>query len=282
MYSPYTISIGYGAVANSQYGIAIGYSASTSTGIAIGDYASAIDNEITLKAGNTEVKFTQGGATLNGNPIGGGGSSSTSTSSGMDWAALFAGDYYGYTTKYADCNTLDELTFTGDWRNELDATGAWNYNLKNFSEVQPSFSYWCDTWGNSNLISFNSFMPNVTNLEYSFQNCAYLESWNCPTPQCYYFQNTFTGCINLKHWRGSFSNTNTPQCVGMFGNDGWNCAQLDLASVQYIAQVIPYGNGNTITLGVSNILNGSYELEQALNELYNKSWSVEVIYSQNG
>jgi hypothetical protein len=68
----------------------------------------------------------------------------------------------------------------------------------------------------------------------------------------------------------------------MFGTYGDDCAQLDLASVQHIAKVIPYGNWNSITLGVSNTLNGSYELEQALNELYNKNWNVEVIYSSNG
>jgi hypothetical protein len=68
----------------------------------------------------------------------------------------------------------------------------------------------------------------------------------------------------------------------MFGTADYNCAQLDLASVQYIAQVIPYGNGSTITLGVTQSLNGSYDLEQALNGLYNNGWNVEVIYSANG
>ena len=66
----------------------------------------------------------------------------------------------------------------------------------------------------------------------------------------------------------------------MFGTYDGDCTQLDLASVQHIAQVISAGNWNTITLGVSNTLNGSAELEQALNELYNNTWNVEVIYSQ--
>jgi hypothetical protein len=68
----------------------------------------------------------------------------------------------------------------------------------------------------------------------------------------------------------------------MFGTGAYECAQLDLASVQHIAQVIGYGSGHYITLGVAYSLNGSAELEQALNELYNKGWQVEVIYSYNG
>ena len=84
----------------------------------------------------------------------------------------------------------------------------------------------------------------------------------------------------MKHWRGDLSNAS--DCYGMFGTGEWDCAQLDLASVQHIAQVIGYGNWEYITLGVSNTLNGSVELEEALNEIYNQCWNVEVIYSQKG
>lgn len=210
---------------------------------------------------------------------GGGGSSSS--------ASFNYGAYFNYEKKYKDCSSIDDMNNQfgyENWRNDLDENDAWNYNLESMNSGMPNFQNWNEGYNSypRSLRAFNSYMPNITDLDSSFQECIDLESWECYTPNCHYFQNTFYNCYNLKHWRGSFSNNNTPNCSGMFGNADYSCAQLDLASVQHIAQVIPYGNGNTITLGVSNTLNGSYELEQALNELYNKNWNVEVIYSANG
>jgi hypothetical protein len=172
------------------------------------------------------------------------------------------------------------------WRADLDVMNAWNYNLQNIDESNPSFSYWYESqYGMGtdyarDIYAFNSFMPNVPSLDSSFANCIYLQSWNCPTPNCNSFRYTFNNCVELKHWRGDLSNAS--DCYGMFGTGAYECAQLDLASVQHIAQVIGYGSGQYITLGVAYSLNGSAELEQALNELYNKGWQVEVIYSYNG
>lgn len=298
------VGVGYGACGSGDKGVAIGYNARAYSGIAIGENAYS-NGEITFENGNTlTVKFYEayqddrfydtGGLVIHtnigseyvipydqlvgGGNSGGGSGGGSSSSSGMDWPALFAGDYYGYTTKYANCWGIGDMDNIADWRNDLDATGAWNYNLKNLGELQPSFSYWWDNYGYSNLISFNSFMPYCNNLEFSFQGCEYLESWNCPTPQCLSCQGIFIGSYNLKHWRGDLSSLEN--AYQMFGTYDGDCTQLDLASVQHIAQVISAGNWNTITLGVSNTLNGSAELEQALNELYNNTWNVEVIYSQ--
>lgn len=211
----------------------------------------------------------------------GGGSESGGSSSGIDWSAIFAGDYYGYTTKYQDCYSISDIeSVDNNWRYDLDATSAWNYNLRNFSENQPFFQNWNGSYGYADLISFNSFMPNVTNLYEAFRNCNTLESWNCPTPSCNEMGYAFIDCYYLKHWRGDLSNLQYAN--GMFGTNDYDCCQLDLASVQHIAQVIGYGSWNTITLGVSNTLNGSSELEQAINEIYNKNWNIEVIYSYNG
>lgn len=68
----------------------------------------------------------------------------------------------------------------------------------------------------------------------------------------------------------------------MFGTNSSDCTQLDLASVQYIANVIPYGYGNGISLGVSNTLNGNSDLETALQQIRDKNWNVEVYYSEIG
>lgn len=220
--------------------------------------------------------------------LGGGGGSSNSGGASFNYAI-----YFNYEKKYKDCSSTDDMNnISGydsasgqpNWRKDLDENGAWNYNLESMSNSVPNFQNWREGYNSypRSLRAFNSYMPNITDLDGSFRDCTDLESWECYTHNCYYFQNTFTGCYNLKHWRGAFSNTNTPNCSAMFGTADYDCAQLDLASVQHIAQVIPYGNGNTITLGVSNTLNGSAELEQALNELYNKSWNVEVIYSAAG
>jgi hypothetical protein len=231
------------------------------------------------------IPFDKLNEVVNGGGSGGGGGSSSS-------ASFNYGAYFNYEKKYKDCSSIDDMNnISGyndygyyNWRNDLDENDAWNYNLESMSSGMPDFQYWYEGYSNypRSLRAFNSYMPNITDLEGSFRGCSDLESWECYTRNCHYFQNTFTGCIKLKHWRGSFSNNQTPNCYQMFGTYGSDCTQLDLASVQHIAQVIPYGSWNTITLGVSSNLNGNYELEVALNELYSKSWNVEVIYSSNG
>lgn len=300
-------AVAVGANSFSGYkGVAIGSYAAAERGIAIGSEAHS-NGEITFENGNAlTVKFYEayqddrfydtGGLVihtnigseyvipydqLGGGGNSGGGSSDSSSSSSMDWPALFAGDYYGYTTKYADCWSTDSMNnVSGNFKDDLDAQGAWNYNLKYINEEQPSFNNWYDGYGHANLISFNSFMPEVSNLAYSFQYNRYMESWNCPTPNCSSFSGCFICSIYLKHWRGDLSNLQ--YAYGMFGTDSDNCCQLDLASVQHIAKVIAYGSWNTITLGVSNTLEGNSQLEEAINEIYNKGWYVEVIYSSNG
>ena len=280
-YGQDAVAIGEFAQAHYQ-GISIGsWSYAYDDAVAIGYNAQADSGNITLKSGNVEVKFFANGMTINGNSIGGGGSDSFNY-----------GAYFNYEKKYKDCYSIDDMNslsgYNGNgyynWRDDLDENGAWNYNLERMDSNMPDFQYWYEGYNSypRSLRAFNSYMPNITDLDGSFQECSELESWECYTRNCHYFQNTFTGCTKLKYWRGAFSNTQTPQCGAMFGNASDNCAQLDLASVQHIAQVIPYGNGYTITLGVSQSLNGSYDLEQALNELYNNGWSVEVIYSDNG
>ena len=281
------------AVGSDAYGewesVVIGnYANASSYGIAIGNYANADYGNITLKSGSVEVKFTAEGMTINGNPIGGGGGGSDSGSASFNYGA-----YFNYEKRYKDCFSTDDMNIISgydgtcgypNWRNDLDENGAWNYNLENMVRGMPDFQYWYRGYNNyqRSLRVFSSYMPNITDLDGSFQECSELESWVCYTDNCCYFNNTFMGCRKLKHWRGSFSNDTTPTCSWMFGTADYDCAQLDLASVQHIAQVIPYGNGNTITIGVSQSLNGSYDLEQALNELYNNGWNVEVIYSAAG
>lgn len=291
-----SVAIGNSAV-GSDYGVAIGYGAQTtqSNGIAIGYQAISNNNEITLKAGETEVKFNQNGATLNGNPIGGGssGSGGSSDSDSNNSSSFPYADYYKYEKKYKNCYSTDDMNnisgynsqyeYSG-WRDDLDENGAWNYNLENFNSGMPDFKYWYEGYNNyqRSLRAFNSYMPNIADLDGSFQNCSELESWECATDNCHYFQNTFAGCTKLKHWRGSFSNNQAPACSGMFGNDSSNCCQLDLASVQHIARVIPNGSWNTISIGVSNILNGNSDLEIALQQIRDKSWYPEVYYSSFG
>ena len=281
---------GYGVVIGSNAwggddSVAIGHNAHGDYGaIAIGENAVSNSGEITLKSSNVEVKFTASGITLNGNPIGGSSSGSGSNnSSSFSIADYFMWTSKDYSTKYKDCYTIDELSnINSDWRNDLDENGAWNYNLESMSSTMPNFQNWTSNNGYLDLRSFNSYMSVISDLEQSFQFCSELESWVCYTPNCYCFTNTFFGCTKLKHWRGSFSNNNQPSCSGMFGNSSSDCTQLDLASVQYIARVIPNGNGYSISLGVSNTLNGNSDLETALQQIRDKNWNVEVYYSEIG
>lgn len=299
--SPNTVAIGYNTSAENG-GIAIGCGTNSSGEISFQTY-----NGLTVKFYNPyqDSRFYDDGGiiinTTNGSEYaisysqlgGSGGGSGGGSSDDSSPISFNYGAYFNYEKKYKDCLSPDGMTSISgsnanygypNWRDDLDENGAWNYNLERMDANMPDFQYWYEGYNSyqRSLRAFNSYMSNITDLDGSFKYCGELESWECYTPNCYWFNHTFTGCCKLKHWRGSFSHTNTPQGSGMFGTYSGDCAQLDLASVQYIAQVIPYGNGNTITLGVSQSLNGRYDLEQALNELYNKSWSVEVIYSENG
>ena len=297
-YSEYSVNIGANSTSNGFYNTAIGSnsfavdystalgsgSTASSYGVAIGHGAQSM-GEITLIGNGVDVRITADGMTLNGAPYGqGGGGSDNNTSvdnSSFNWAEYFVGNYYEYADRFKDSYYLSDV-FRSDRKEYLDAAGVWNYNLVNLNEENPSFNYWYSDYDYSygDLRGFNSFMASVTSMQYSFRNCIELESWNCPTPNCSDFQYTFIGCSKLKHWRGDLSSASS--CHSMFGDDSYSCTQLDLASVQHIARVIGYGNGNWITLGISNSLQSNPKLEEALNELYNKSWSVQVIYSNNG
>jgi hypothetical protein len=280
----YAVNVGANSY-SSEYSTAIGAGSSASSyGVAIGHGAQST-GEITLIGNGVDVRITADGMTLNGAPYGqGGGGSDNNTSadnSSFNWAEYFVGQYYEYADRFKDANSLSNV-FWSDRKEYLDAAGVWNYNLVNLNEENPSFNYWYSDYDYSygDLRGFNSFMASVTSMQQSFKNCIELESWNCPTPNCSDFQYTFIGCTKLKHWRGDLSSASS--CHSMFGDDSYNCTQLDLASVQHIARVTGYGNGNWITLGISNSLQSNPKLEEALNELYNKSWSVQVIYSNNG
>lgn len=280
----YAVNIGAGSY-SAEYSTAIGAGSSASGyGVAIGHNAQST-GEITLIGNGVDVRITADGMTLNGAPYGqGSGGSDNNTSvdnSSFNWAEYFVGNYYEYADRFKDSYNLSDV-FWSDRKEYLDAAGVWNYNLVNLNEENPSFSYWYSDYDYSygDLRGFNSFMASVTSMQHSFRSCIELESWNCPTPNCSDFQYTFKGCTKLKHWRGDLSSASS--CYSMFGDDSYNCTQLDLASVQHIARVIGYGNGNSITLGISNSLQSNPKLEEALNELYNKSWSVQVIYSNNG
>lgn len=296
--SQYSVSIGANSASNGFYNTAIGsnsfaadYSTALGSGSTASSYGVAIGHgaqstgEITLIGNGVDVRITADGMTLNGAPYGqGGGGSDNNASadnSSFNWSEYFVGQYYEYADRFKDAYDLSNV-FWVDRKEYLDAAGVWNYNLVNINQSNPDFSYWYSDFNYSygDLRGFNSFMPNVTSMQYSFQYCVELESWNCPTPSCSDFQYTFCNCPKLKHWRGDLSSASS--CYSMFGDDSYRCSQLDLASVQYIARVIGYGNNNTITLGISNSLQSNPKLEEALNELYNKSWNVQVIYSNNG
>lgn len=77
----------------------------------------------------------------------------------------------------------------------------------------------------------------------------------------------------------------------MFGYNTSSCTKLDLASVQNIANTINDLTGKTsdgtegwgeISIGVSNTLNDNSELETAIQQIRDKGWTVEVLYSDNG
>lgn len=291
-----SVTIGAAATSQSDYATTIGYGANN-----------PYSNSVLLIGGNIQVLFASAasGVTSDGTSIiqvtdtgtgeqytktikelfegstSAGGS--TDSSSSFSWGDYYTGLSKGYPTKYKDCDSTNAMIYVNyDWHNDLDGNGAWNYNLESMSSAQPDFSNWTSSNGYSDLRSFNSNMPNINNLEFSFQNCSELESWVCDTPNCYNFNTTFRGCTKLKHWRGSFSNSNTPDCSAMFGFYSGDCTQLDLASVQHIAKVIPYGSWNSIHIGVSNTLIGNWDLETALQEIRDKNWSVDVLYSDFG
>ena len=145
----------------------------------------------------------------------------------------------------------------------------------------PDFRNWNANNGYSDLKSFNSYFGNSTyDLDYSFQDCTELESWNCATPAVYNMNYTFTGCTKLKHFHGDLRKLQSAN--GMFGDNSSNCSQLDIESVKHIAKSLPYGGYGYIHIGVSNTLNGSSELEEAIQQFRENNWDVQIIYSDFG
>ena len=313
-------AVAIGSGTSATQGVAIGaYSSSNSNGIAIGNMVYTSGGEIVFSSGEETnggrqwIRFYPP-ETVQSNcpeydklrPNGGiwfetvdlygtrknyyytfdelGGSSSGDSSDNS--SSFSIGDYYiwlskGYLTKYKECYNPNEMAnVNGDWRNDLDENEAWNYNLENLTDTSGYFRHWCPNYGYSSLKEFNSYMPNITSLYEAFYCCVDLESWNCSTPQVTDMSYCFQGCTKLKYFRGDLSNLQS--AWGMFGTGSSNCCQLDLASVQYIARVIPYGSWNTISLGVSNTLNGNSDLETAIQQIREKNWSVDVNYSDFG
>lgn len=313
------ISIGHGAYTYEGYSISIGQSAHGEYGgIAIGPSANAASGQIDLRTNNgssnyvnfrvcgpsgstigTQGQFspTNGGIYIQSGPdwdmkgeyfipfeqLGGGGGGSSEGGSSFSY-----GTYFNYEKKYKNCSSTDDMAGVAGgesgWRKDLDENGAWNYNLENFTYNNPNFSYWSTNYNpdGGTLKSFSSYSTYGIGLSSSFQYCEELESWEWFTGNNSIndFIETFVGCRKLKHWRGNFNNDYAPNCSNMFGTSESDCCQLDLASVQYIAKVIPQGrNSSRISLGIAGSLNGDSDLETALQQIRDKGWEVYTYYN---
>lgn len=307
------ISIGNGANGDGNYAISIGDNSHANGGIAIGINAYANTGQIDLRTSNgssdyvnfrvcgpsgstigTQGQFspTNGGIYIQSGPdwdmkgeyfipfeqLGGGGGGSSDGGSSFSY-----GTYFNYEKKYKNCSSTDDMTnVNSDWRKDLDENGAWNYNLENMTYNNPNFSYWSTNYNpdGGTLKSFSSYSTYGLGLNGSFQYCEELESWEWFTGNYGItdFNDTFVGCRKLKHWRGNF-NDSYHYCSNMFGTSESDCCQLDLASVQYIAKVIPWGDYNNISLGIAGSLNGDSDLETALQQIRDKGWEVYTYYN---
>jgi hypothetical protein len=195
-----------------------------------------------------------------------------------------------YRSGHQLTKSVTMFNYTGDvempdWVDNYLENGIWNYALQSIqsldtNDVTPCFAYRSTENGYKPLRHFNSLMHSCNSIRGAFDGCKELESWYCVANWAKEGQYAFQGCINLKHFRGIMREIEAG--YGMFGTYSENCTQLDLASVQFIAGNFGWGSWNTLSLGVSNTLQGSYELEQALNKIYNNGWNVEVIYSSIG
>lgn len=310
-----SISIGNGANGNGGMAISIGPNSTANNSIAIGPSAYAESGQIDLRTKNSNSDYvnfrvcgpsgstigtqgqfspTNGGIYIQSGPdwdmkgeyfipfeqLGGGGGGSSEGGSSFNYGA-----YFNYEKKYKNCYSTDDMTnVNSEWRKDLDENGAWNYNLENFTYTNPDFSYWTTSSypDRGTLKSFSSYSTYSVGLSNSFQYCEELESWEWFTGDdgSTNWNDTFVGCRKLKHWRGKISDTYGPYCSNMFGSDNSNCCQLDLASVQYIAEMLPVRERHTaISLGIASSLSGNSDLETALQQIRDKGWDLYTYYN---
>lgn len=120
-----------------------------------------------------------------------------------------------------------------------------------------------------------------------------LTSFSVETPALTDCKCMFCGCINLKHWRGSFNSNGILNCDGLFGTNDKNCTQLDIESFVYLAEALPLstlanpdgvGNGYQIGVGISKTIdrNNDPRFGLAMETAMNKGWMLNVIPSPLG
>lgn len=89
----------------------------------------------------------------------------------------------------------------------------------------------------------------------------------------------FAGCINLTSFYGNLDSVSS--AWGMFGYEQTNCTKLDLKSVKNLAKTLPIIEYQEIHIGIDSSLQGDSELEEALQQIRDKGWTVYEIYSIN-
>lgn len=297
-------AISIGRNTNSDtYGIAIGNNSYSSyQGLAIGRDARSENGEITLKCEQVECKIYSDRITLNGEDFGGG------SGSGSGGGAT-PKDLMDYETRYAWVKTNDEARkmeyreWYDEWGNfhaeevyilwdGITADGEWYYSLENLQSCEGIF------FNCSKLKKFYGKLGRIltwydsgvqtrcyTSCYDIFNNCSDLIEYVSPSG-IYNGNSMFSGCINLRKFRGDLSFLDTAS--GMFGSDPYNCTKLDLESVKYIANIIGPGDGwREIYIGIDNSLqndNGDGEYsrcQEALQKIRDKGWTVYEIYSEN-
>jgi hypothetical protein len=114
-----------------------------------------------------------------------------------------------------------------------------------------------------------------------------LVSFSVDTPSLSKCGGMFVGCTKMRHWRGSFDKNSIPTCAGMFGTLPTNCTQLDMDSFIYLLNILPQGNGGSISVGVAKDFNDwtvkyperEAELMAAMEMLMEKNWIIDLMPS---
>lgn len=199
-------------------------------------------------------------------------------------------------SKYSTCTNKAEMeAINPNYKNDL-IDGAWKYDLSSFATdgyaqqlFKGSTMTSCDLYmplvtdgvcniciDCPNLTTAKLNAPEATDSGYSFANCSNLTSAKVYVPKSACTSWMFENCTKLTSFAGNLSSVE--QAMGMFTG-----CKLDVASVKNIAETLgdftSDTDTHTITIGIDANYKGNSELNDTLNAIAAKGWTVEQEYN---
>lgn len=148
-------------------------------------------------------------------------------------------------------------------------------SLNGYSNKMPRLVSGDEMFMESGLTHASVYTPFQKSAVGMFKNCTELENVNYQSYSLLDGREMFSGCTSLTEIDGRFKSL-------LNGQDMFKGCKLSLSSVQTLAEhinTLTTANAAVITLGLDQNIEGNKELEEALNRLRSKGWTVEIEFS---